>query len=100
MSHLTEEQISKWIAGDDRSAGEERHVRDCPQCRQELAGFQGALGEFRSSFLRLAHQQAAGKVPDAANLLHAPRSILARRLRWAPLAAVLAVLSVIIPAYR
>jgi hypothetical protein len=96
---MTEEQISKWITG-DRSAKDERHVGECPLCRKEFAGFQDALAEFRSSFLRLADRQGAVKVPDAASLLRAPRSFRARRLLWTPLAAALVILSVIIPSYR
>ena len=46
--HLSSEQISRWIAG-ERSPREERHARECPQCRAELERLENAFSLFRDS---------------------------------------------------
>lgn len=47
-SHLSSEQICRWIAGErgEQAAG---HLRECPACQAELDQFQIALSGFRSS---------------------------------------------------
>jgi hypothetical protein len=52
-SHLSEERISEWIAG-ERSREAEQHLHDCPECAQEVSGMENAMLLFRDS----GHQAA------------------------------------------
>ncbi len=52
-SHLSEDQISGWIAG-EREAGVERHLRECSQCAGEVERIQSALLLFRESGTQVA----------------------------------------------
>jgi hypothetical protein len=52
-SHLSEEQISSWIAGEP-SPDAERHARECPQCSGEVEQTQRAMLLFRDSGFRCA----------------------------------------------
>lgn len=47
-SHLSSDQICKWLAG-EHGYEEQRHLRACPECRAELDQFQNVLTGFRSS---------------------------------------------------
>ena len=47
-SHLSMEEICRWLAGERAGELEER-IRDCPACRAELEQFQNALAGFRGS---------------------------------------------------
>lgn len=52
-SHLSEEQVSQWIAGEriagERSREAEHHLRDCPECAAQIASTQKSLLLFRDS---------------------------------------------------
>lgn len=47
-SHLSSEQICKWLAG-ERGYEEQPHLHACPDCRAEVEQFQNALIGFRNS---------------------------------------------------
>lgn len=47
-THLSEDQISDWIAG-GRSREAEDHLRDCPECAAQIAGTEKSLLLFRDS---------------------------------------------------
>ena len=47
-SHLSSEQMCRWMAGEHRP-DEEQHLVACPACRAELCDFQNALAGFKSS---------------------------------------------------
>src|SRR5688572_6297846 len=47
-NHLTEDQISRWFAGQS-SAGEQRHVQNCGSCTAELGHFLETLESFRGA---------------------------------------------------
>ena len=55
-SHLTEDQISEWIAG-GRSREAEQHLVACPECAAEVAGTRKSLLLFRDAeYLRVKPQ--------------------------------------------
>jgi len=78
-SHLSEEQISEWIAG-QRSGEAGRHVRECSECAAEVAHTGSALLLFRDSGFQCAEYWL--KTP-AATL---PR----RRAGWVAVSTVIA----------
>jgi hypothetical protein len=89
-SHLSPEQISRWMMG-ERTRLEEQHVRECPRCGAEVAVFQSALDAFRSSVRGWSDGQSVVKpVRDG---------LRARPLRWAWIAATVLLLAAI-PIYR
>ena len=45
MTHLSDEQIARWAAG-ERDADAELHVAACRECREQVAEFAGVLAEF------------------------------------------------------
>jgi len=47
-SHLSSDQICRWLAG-ERGYEEQRHLRACPECRTDVEQFQNALAGFRNS---------------------------------------------------
>jgi hypothetical protein len=89
-SHLSPEQISRWMLG-ERTPQEEQHVRECPQCGDEVANFQTALTAFR------------GSVRDWSDRQRTARPVLpvlrARPLRWVWIAVTVLLLAAI-PMYR
>lgn len=63
--HLSSQRISMWMAG-ERTAEDEQHLRECPECAAELARFQATLSLFRDSVCHWSGQQAgseAGAIP-------------------------------------
>lgn len=54
-SHLSEDQIAEWVAGEPNTAAE-RHARECSQCAAEVLRTQRALGLFRESGHRCAER--------------------------------------------
>ncbi len=52
-SHLTEDQISQWVAG-ERSREVEQHLLNCPDCAAEVSETENAMLLFRDS----GHQAA------------------------------------------
>jgi hypothetical protein len=62
-THLSSEQISKWMAGDNNSdAGQ--HLKECPQCAAEIARMQSLLSAFRSSVIEWNTLQGNAKAPE------------------------------------
>jgi TonB family protein len=59
--HLTEDQISRWFAGQS-SLSEQRHVQDCGTCTAEIGHFLDTLESFRTAVStradKLTHQAA------------------------------------------
>jgi hypothetical protein len=88
-SHLSPEQVAKWIIG-ERTSPEEQHVLECPQCHAEVARFQAELAEFGSAVRDWSERHTVVKP--------ARNGRYARPLRWAWLAAAAIVLSSV-PAY-
>jgi hypothetical protein len=70
-SHLSSDQICKWLAG-ERGPVEQRHLRACPTCRAELDQFQNALRGFRNSLEQTAPAVSYSRVRQTL-----PRWILA-----------------------
>jgi hypothetical protein len=95
--HLTDEQISKWIAGDS-TPKEHRHGLECAQCAAKLTSLQNALSAFRSSATTWAEKQGAGNVPDTILVPGAQRARTRSLRRLAAAAAV--VIVALIPAYK
>lgn len=96
--HLSHEALSKWMAGDS-SPLDERHMRECPECIEELNTLQEALGQFRGSVIHWADRECSRKVPDAARLARISRRIFIRRFRWLSAAAAISVVA-LIPVYK
>ena len=62
-SHLTEEQISQFIAG-ERSREAEQHLLGCPECAAQIDGTQKSLLLFRKSVYQCAeHWQQQPQKP-------------------------------------
>jgi anti-sigma factor RsiW len=97
-THLTEEQISQYIAG--YTTGElDRHIAGCAQCSSKLASFENIIGQFRGSADNWAGKECP-RILDVATLsgtFHRPRT---RSLRWVAAAATLAAIVAVIPAFR
>jgi predicted anti-sigma-YlaC factor YlaD len=95
--HLSSEQISRWVMG-EHGAPEEEHVRDCPECRAELARLESVLSQFQSSA-----QLLVGQAVPPVNLDFSSASKRSRRAhmpgRWVLAAATLMIL-VTVPLYQ
>jgi hypothetical protein len=61
--HLSNVQISEWIAG-ERPAETQRHLRECPACHAELAGFESGLSAFGHALRQWAVQQETHSNPQ------------------------------------
>jgi anti-sigma factor RsiW len=96
-NHLTEEQISNWVIGEIAPA-EREHARTCPHCKAEVAAFQSALSEFRSSALSLAEKKSVA-IPDTRALQRRSRPFHNYPARWLAVVATVVVLA-IVPAYK
>jgi hypothetical protein len=85
-SHLTEDQISEWIAG-GRSREAEQHLHDCPECTAQIGATQKSLLLFRDSGYQAADywQRQPSQSPRALRLLSG-RSLSG----WIPAAAAVA----------
>lgn len=65
--HLSTAQISEWVAG-ERTAETQRHVRECPACKAELAGFESSLSAFGHAVREWAVQpQMHPKLQEGSN---------------------------------
>jgi len=97
MRHLSSEQISRWVMG-EHGAPEEEHVRDCPECRAELARLESVLARFRSSAVAMVAQSVPPADMDFASAYKTSRR--AHTLgRWVLAAATLLIL-VTVPLYQ
>jgi len=89
-SHLSPEQISKWMIGEQTSP-EEQHVLGCPQCRAAVARFQSTLAAFGGAMRDWSGRQSG--VKPWRDRRHA------QPLRWA-LATTAILLLAAVPIYR
>jgi hypothetical protein len=62
-THLSSEQISRWMAGDSNPSAD-RHLKECPQCAAEIARLQALLGTFRSSVIEWNALQRSAEAPE------------------------------------
>jgi len=97
-THLTEEQISNWIAGDG-GAELDLHVRECVKCSAKLTAFKIAVSAFRESVNGFANQQYSSQVLNADRLLRAARQARMRSLRWLAVAAAATIVAAV-PVYQ
>ena len=96
--HLTEEQLSQYIAG--YGTGElDRHIAGCAQCSSKLASFDDIIGQFRGSAGDWADRECS-RIPNMATLSGTFRRSRTRSLRWVAAAATLAAIAAAIPAFR
>jgi hypothetical protein len=86
--HLSNEQISEWIAG-ERTAETQRHIRECPVCDAELAGFESGLSAFGHAVRQWAVQK---------EMHPKPQELPNASWRWALGAAAILTLA-LLPAY-
>jgi len=97
-THLTEEQISQYIAGYD--TGEiDGHIAGCAQCSATLASFENIIGQFRGSAGDWAGRECP-RIPDIATLSGTFRRSRTRSLRWVAAVATLAAIVAAVPALR
>jgi hypothetical protein len=89
-SHLSAEQISKWMMG-ERTWPEERHVIGCPQCSAAVARFQSTLAAFGGAVRDWSGRQTGIKPWRDGRR--------AQSLRWA-LATTAILLLAAVPIYR
>ena len=97
-THLTEEQISNWIACD---GGSELalHVRECAECSARLTAFKAAMSAFRETANGFANHQYSARILNAERLLRASRQARMRSFRWLAVAAVAAIVAAV-PVYK
>ena len=97
-THLTEEQISLYIAG--YATGElDRHIGGCAQCSATLASFENIIGQFRGFAGDWAGRECP-RTPDIATLSGTFRRSRTQSLRWVVAAATLAAIVAAVPALR
>jgi hypothetical protein len=95
-THLTEEQISNWIAGDG-GPDVDCHIRECAQCNAKSAAFQAAMSGFRASVNEWTAQQYSGRDPYP--VVRASRQARLRSLGWLAVAASAVILAAV-PVYK
>jgi hypothetical protein len=83
----------------ERSAEQERHVRECSLCGAEVARLEGALAQFGGSVREWSAAQPGAQSPAAWRADRAARKWRAVRLRWSLAAAALVVLA-IVPSWK
>ena len=93
--HLSSDQISKFLIG-EATADEERHIRECIECMEELTRFQTTLSGLRLSVQNWTAETSSSVSDNGVVRIRRPRLVL-RRASWA--AAALTAL-VAIPIYR
>jgi hypothetical protein len=97
-THLNDEQISRWIAGAS-TPEEQRHCRECAQCRASVTSFQDDLSSFGAAMAHWADNQRVSAVPEVRRSADVSDQARVRPLRWVTVAAILAILGGI-PAYK
>lgn len=85
-THLSDEQIAEMLIGAP-SAGTDRHLQTCEDCRAQVASLEGVLGNFRSS----ANQLSGGEYRP----IPLPPRPSFSRLGFTLAAAVLAVIGIV-----
>ena len=93
-THLSSEQISKWMAG-DKNSDADRHLKECPQCATEIARLQSLLSAFRSSVIEWNTLQRSAEVPERWMPSEYRRRFAGSMLFWKLAAATLAIVLVI-----
>jgi hypothetical protein len=96
--HLTEEQVSQYVAG-YATEELEQHVAVCAQCSAQLASFENIIERFRGSVGDWAGRESP-RIPDTATFSGALRRSGTRSLRWVAAAATLASIVAALPAFR
>ncbi|HEX5107153.1 MAG TPA: hypothetical protein VFV95_01845 [Vicinamibacterales bacterium] len=61
--HLSEDQICRAIAGQS-TIDEQRHVRECPHCRNEIERSWNVLAAFRTAAIARAEREALRSTPS------------------------------------
>ena len=100
-THLSQDEILGFIAGDTPGAEAREHLLHCRECAAEAAGFAATLSQFRRSATEWAGQTAVPRlerpVAPAAPARRGPWRLAIPALAFAALAALAVGL---IPAYR
>lgn len=91
-NHLSQDQLSMWIAG--RSTPEEqRHGRECPECRAEITRFEESVSTFRTVMQDWSEGESVPRLPDVSAFLHQPRRSFNPSWRWAAVCMAVAMLA-------
>jgi hypothetical protein len=97
-THLTEEQISNWIAGDG-GVESDLHLHECPECGAKLTAFKAAMSAFGETVNGFANQQYSARVHNVDRLLRASRHARMRSFHWLAMAAAAAIVAAV-PLYK
>jgi hypothetical protein len=89
-THLSSEQISRWMAG-DRNPDAEQHLRECAQCAAEIERISTVLSEFRSSAIAWSASRKGAEIPGRWMPRAHRRRFSRGGLRWKLAAATLTV---------
>jgi hypothetical protein len=89
-THLSSEQISRWMAGENNSDAD-RHIKECPECAAEIARLQSLLGAFRSSVIAWNTLQRNADPPSHWMPAKHHRQVAGGILRWKLAAATLVI---------
>ncbi|MBZ5594253.1 MAG: hypothetical protein LAP39_18585 [Acidobacteriia bacterium] len=92
--HFSSQQISRWMIG-ERTAQEQEHARQCPDCTAQVASLESAIALFRDSVGVSGEMYGRPELPLHTGVQRARRGIAARPSRWAPVAAALLLLAAI-----
>lgn len=92
--HFSSEQISRWKIG-DRTAEEQEHSHQCPDCAAKVADLESAVALFRDSVRESGESCGCPALPLSSGIRRARRGLRAQPSRWAPVAAVLLLLAAI-----
>jgi hypothetical protein len=96
-NHPTEDQLSMWLAG--RSTSEQqRHVRECPQCSEALAGFLAPISTFQSAMQDWSNRESVPRFQETL-VSRQQRPRLVPIWGWAVATAAVVILTAI-PIYR
>jgi hypothetical protein len=93
-THLSSEQISKWMAGDNNPDAD-RHLKECPQCAAEIACLQSLLSAFRSSVVEWNALQRRAEAPERWMPTERRRRFAGGLQRWKLAAATLTIVLVV-----
>jgi hypothetical protein len=90
-NHLSQDQLSMCILGRS-TPEEEQHSRDCPECRAELARFQGPVTTFRVAMQDWSDRETVPRLAEVASFLGKPGLLSNPIWRWAPVGLAVIVL--------
>jgi hypothetical protein len=97
-THLDDEQISRWIAGDS-TAEEQQHCLECARCRASVSSFEDDLSRFGGAVSYWADKQRVSTIPNVQRVAILWHQARLRSLRWVAVAAAVTIVAGI-PAYR